>query len=519
MPNAKNLPFSFAMNINTQSEDGGVDLPAQRDDCFSIAMMGDFSNSTDKINISDRHFIAIDRFNFDEIMQSLAPNLSLAMDNSDPSSSSDENNINLSLNSLKDFQPGNLYKNVPVFNQLRDLRKRLNNPATFKQAMLEMDLPETASTDKEVPREVQQNLTQPESESPSSIESGTSLLDSIMDETADRLEQSADQTPSTDSKTKSLVDVFIRQAVGSRKTLSRDARQDELVASVDDIIAQQMRNLLHHPQFQALESLWRSVYFVVKRIRSGKAVKLYLFDVNEDELIADLAAEDVTHSQLYQQFCDNTAGDINWNLIIGDYRFGADIDDMLRLSQIGLIAQQAGAHFVAAANENLIGCPSFATTPKARDWQDDDQSTQQAWTLLRQSPVAQSISLALPRFLLRMPYGNKTIPVTAFAFEEMPDHPDHSNYLWGNPAFLKAEQFARTFLTSGSDMNYAKAVTVEDLPIHYFEKGGQTLVKPCAEIPLTDSGASKMIAQGLIPLWSVKNADRIHSGDFHSISE
>ena len=324
MPNAKNLPFSFAMNINTQSEDGGVDLPAQRDDCFSIAMMGDFSNSTDKINISDRHFIAIDRFNFDEIMQSFAPNLSLAMDNSDPSSSSDENNINLSLNSLKDFQPGNLYKNVPVFNQLRDLRKRLNNPVTFKQAILEMDLPETVSTDKEVPREVQQNLTQPESESPSSIESGTSLLDSIMDETADRLEQSADQTPSTDSKTKSLVDVFIRQAVGSRKMLSRDARQDELVASVDDIIAQQMRNLLHHPKFQALESLWRSVYFVVKRIRSGKAVKLYLFDVNEDELIADLAAEEVTHSQLYQQFCNNTANDINWNLIIGDYRLSSN---------------------------------------------------------------------------------------------------------------------------------------------------------------------------------------------------
>jgi len=40
MPNAKNLPFSFAMNINTQSEDGGVDLPAQQDACFSIAMMG-----------------------------------------------------------------------------------------------------------------------------------------------------------------------------------------------------------------------------------------------------------------------------------------------------------------------------------------------------------------------------------------------------------------------------------------------------------------------------------------------
>jgi type VI secretion system protein ImpC len=101
----------------------------------------------------------------------------------------------------------------------------------------------------------------------------------------------------------------------------------------------------------------------------------------------------------------------------------------------------------------------------------------------------------------------------------MPDHPNHNDYLWGNPAFLKAEQIARTFLTSGWVMNYANAMTAEDLPVHYFEQAGQTQVKPCAEIPLTDSGASKMIAQGLIPLWSVRNADRIHSGDFHSIRE
>ena len=449
-------------------------------------MMGDFSNSTDKPNISDRNFIAIDRFNYNEILASLTPRLSLSIDDSGPVS--DNNSINVSIKSLKDFQPDNLYKNVPVFSQLRDLRSRLNNPATFKQAMLEMDLPEKASTEKKAPPEVPEKSTKPRSEAPSPIVSGSSLLDSIMDETAGRLEQNADETLSTtESKTKSLVNVFIRQAIGTRKTLSRDARQDELVASVDDIIAQQMRNLLHHPQFQALESLWRSVYFVVKRVRSGKAVKLYLLDVNKDELAADLAADDATQSQLYQQFCDSSAGDINWNLIIGDYRFGADIDDMLRLSQIGIIAQQAGAHFIAAANENLIGCSSFATTPKAGDWQNEiDQSSEQAWTLLRQSPVAKSISLALPRFLLRMPYGNKTMPVTAFAFEEMPDHPNHDDYLWGNPAFLKAEQIARTFLSSGWDMNFANAMTAEDLPIHTFDQAGQTQVKACAEIPLTD---------------------------------
>ncbi len=49
----------------------------------------------------------------------------------------------------------------------------------------------------------------------------------------------------------------------------------------------------------------------------------------------------------------------------GDYRFGADIDDMLLLSQLGAIAQQAGAHFISAADEKLVGCASFAETPES----------------------------------------------------------------------------------------------------------------------------------------------------------
>ena len=523
MSNSKNMPFSVPMYINAKGKEGDPALQAQQDECFSIAMIGNFGGSKAKLNISDRSFIEIDRFNFDETLSSLAPLLSFPMGKSGsvshPDSSYNNVNIDLSPKSLEDFQPDNLYEQIDVFSQLRDLRKRLNNSATFKQAMQEMDLPEDVTT-QEQPGE-QESLTQPKTDEPLPTVSNTSLLDSIMDETAGQLEQSTDRTPpAIDSKTKSLVGMLIREAVGTRKTLSRDSRQDELVTYVDDIIAHQMRDVLHHPQFQALESLWHCVYFLVKRVRSEKAVKLYLLDVSRDELASDLAVDDVTQSQLYRQFCDNAAGDINWSLIIGDYRFGADIDDMLQLSQIGIVAQQAGAHFIAAANENLIGCDAFAEAPQASDWKNKVKpSIEEAWTLLRQSPIAKSISLALPRFLLRMPYGNKTIPVTAFAFEEMSDNPKHEDYLWGNPAFLKATQMARAFEDSGWDMNLANSMTVEDLPIHYVQQAGQTEVKPCAEISLTDTGASKMIAQGLIPLWSVKNTDRIQSGNFHSISE
>ena len=521
MSDSKKLPFNFTLNINTQDGTTSEALQEQRDIPFCIAMMGNFSGrepGSEKTNLSDRIFIEIDRYNYDEVLASMVPQLSLSLnDNSDST-------VDVPLHSLKDFQPDNLYKNVEVFGQLRDLRDRLNNPETFKKAMEEISIQEEVD---EVPSQeasvTPEKLPQQTTEEQSPEEPAGSLLDSILDETEGRSRHSAEITQSAAQPVpgkKSLVDTFIQQVAAGRKTVSRDARQDDLVASVDEAIAEQMRRLLHNPQFQALEAVWRAVHFMVKRIRSGKAVKLYLLDVSRNELASDLAADDVTQSQLYKQFCDTSVGDISWSLIIGDYRFGADIDDMRLLSQLGAIAQQASAHFIAAADEKLLGCTSFAETPKTDHWlYETSQPVNEAWALLRKSPVAKTISLALPRFILRTPYGSKAAPVKAFAFEEMSGRPEHEDYLWGNPAFVKAEQIARAFMESGWEMQLANVMNTEDMPVHYYEEGGLSMIKPCAEIPLTDTGASKMIAQGLIPLWSVKNRDRIHSGDFHSIGE
>lgn len=519
MSDSKKQPFTLAMKINTRSETTGEALREQQDKPFCVAMMGNFSGRqgvTEEATISARHFVEIDRYNYDEVLASMKLQLSLlpALDNASP--------VNVPLHSLKDFHPDNLYKNVDAFGELRQLRDQLKNPQTFHQAMQELGLPlvedeVAAPQDSETAEKLQPQSTEKLPEPAS----GGRLIDSILEETESRSRHSAETSKAQAQGTKSLVDTLIQQLVAhKRNTVSRDPRQQELVASIDEQITLLMRSLLHNPKFQALEALWRGVHFMVKRIPGNRSMKLYLFDVNREELALNLDVDDVTQSALYKQFCDTSPGDIDWSLIIGDYRFGADIDDILLLSQLGIIAHQAGAQFIAAADENLVGCPSFATAPGVDDWQHEiSQPVSEAWALLRKSPVAKHICLALPRFMLRAPYGRKATPVKAFAFEEMSEPCEHEEYLWGNPAFLKAEQIARAFIENGWELHYANVMKTEDLPLHYYQQDGRTIVKPCAEIPLTDSGASKMIAQGLIPLWSVKNSDRVHSGDFHSIAE
>ncbi|MDN4502694.1 type VI secretion system contractile sheath large subunit [Alteromonadaceae bacterium BrNp21-10] len=520
MSDSKKPPIAISTSFNTQSESTAGNAPEQSREHFAIAMLGNFSGRQGagvNTNIDDRHFIAIDRYNYDDVFASMALQLTLCLD------SDSNNSVEVAFSSLKDFHPDQLYKNVAVFSQLRDLRARLNNPQTFKQAVEELGGFDQKQTE---PLKVAvEPIDEPKPQAQFSEEaSGGSFLDSIMQETQNRPSGNDEITNSStqaEKASQSKVDDFIGSLFTNKRGVkSRDPRQSEMLAAIDEEITLQMRRLLHHPQLQALEATWRAVQFMVKRIATDKSLKLYLLDVSAEEVAADLNVADASQSQLYKQFCDTAMGDIDWSLIVGDYRFGADIDDILTLSQLGFIAQQAGAQFMAAADENLVGCNGFSETANANKWLTTiSPAVEAAWAMLRKSPVAKHISLALPRFILREPYGSKTAPVKLFAFEEMSQPPQHDDYLWGNAAFLKAEQMARAFIKSGWSMQYANVKNTDDLPIHYYEDGGRTVVKPCAEILLSETGANKMLAQGLIPLWSFKDADRVHSGDFHSIAD
>lgn len=281
-----------------------------------------------------------------------------------------------------------------------------------------------------------------------------------------------------------------------------------------------MRDILHHADFQAIESAWRSLHFLVTRLETDSSLKIKILDITKQELQADLAVDDVSSSAIYKLFCDPTEGDAPWSILLGNYSFTDAIEDVLSLASMGTIAQQAGAPFIAAANDTLAGCKSFADAPACEDWNHarSDGFTR-AWQMLRQSSAAAYIALALPRFLLRLPYGKKSKPIDAFTFEEMPDEPCHTCYLWGNAAFVKAELLARNFKNRGWDMQTGEEYQTENLPVHYYQEDGETVSKPVAEILLTEKSAELIRRQGLTPLLSVRNMDAVRSADYRSLAE
>ncbi|MDH5446310.1 MAG: type VI secretion system contractile sheath large subunit [Gammaproteobacteria bacterium] len=509
MSDSRKYRTGFEMNIHQAGKDKAAnheindrqEIQGASDDPFFIAILGDFSGRDNSQNydvngIAKRRFIEIDRDNLDEVLAGFDINLQLWLDDDA------EEPIEIPIRELDDFHPDQLFENVEIFAQLRSLHRRLKNNKTFAEAAAELQQWSGFET----------KDTKKGSEVSSDV-SSINILDSIL---ATSQENPHSQNRDTGSE---LVDKLLKQIVAPYIEPRSDPRQDEMVAAVEQAIAAHMQFILHHPDFQAMEASWRSLAFMIRRIETGRKLKLFILDAASHEIEVDLSDDNITQTGLYRRFCDPAPGDVPWGLIVGNYQYTDRVEDIMTLLQMGAVARKARALFITGARETLVGCESFAVTPDVDDWNYQlEPEVQTAWSLLRDSDEAEYLSMVVPGFLLRVPYGQKSKPIESFAFEEMPEVHCHSCYLWGNGAFIKAEQLARAFSHSGWDMNPADAHQIERLPLHFYIEEGEQTAKPCAEVQLTEQGGRRVLQQGLIPLWSVKNKDSIRSGDFHSLA-
>lgn len=306
------------------------------------------------------------------------------------------------------------------------------------------------------------------------------LLEAMLDEAAPepaRVEEATDLA------------AFIKKVTAGHVVEREDPRQQQHRAAVDNVASRAMRAILHHPAFQALEAAWRAVDLVVRRLETGEFLKVYILDATLEELVADPQG-------LLKLFA---APGRDWALIAGNYTFRTTAVHAAALRRLGQAAQAANAPFLAEASLPSDGVP-------------------EEWALLRGSPEARWIGLALPRFLLRLPYGANTSPIESFPFEEMPVS-EHANYLWANPAFGCAVLLGQSFTKEGWKMRPDANRTLSGLPLHTYTSDGETQLKPCAEVLMKDKDAEYLMEQGIMPLATMKGQDAALLVRFQSISD
>jgi type VI secretion system protein ImpC len=415
--------------------------------------------------------VEIDPDNFEEVMARLGAGFELT---------AGEAPVELRFRELDDFHPDHLYASLPLFQTLRQTRAELANPATFRAMAARLRPDPTSSSSAPAAR-------------------GGSLLDQIAEQTA------VVQKPALDSD--ESWDNVIRRIVTPHLTPKADPRQDELVGQVDAATGAVLRAILGHPDFQALEAAWRSVFFLLQRLETGVELKLYLIDLTREELMeAARAGRPLARD--------------GWSVAACLDSFSPGERDCEVLAGLAGIARQAGGPLLGGMDARLMGCESMAATPDPDDWKKPlDKADAEAWRQLRHHPDARWLGLAMPRFLLRLPYGQKTSPMEAFDFEEMPQTPAHEAYLWGSPAVACACLIGQAFNRRSWQMHPGLVSEVDGLPVHTYRQGSESLMTPPAETWLTDRVAERIADEGVMPLASSKNGDSALLMRFQSVAD
>ncbi len=464
---------------------------------FRIAVFGDFSGRSNRgVKESPRaaKALGVDVDNFDEVLKRCSPALRI------PVPGDSQRTMPVRFSSFDDFHPDALLSRLPAFERLLELRTRLKNPATFAGAAAEL----TGSRPTEAPKPKAMPAANRAPDVGSLI--GGSLLDRIV--------EGSEPGGQPDE-----LQAFVNRAIAGYVVPGKAQGQDEMVGQLEQGISGTLRRVLHHPDFQALEAAWSAVRFLIRRLESNSDLQIYLLDISRQELADDLNnAKDLRATGFYHQAITGMAGDEPWALLVANYSFGPTPEDVELLARIAMVAAQAGAPFLAGADPAVLGCESLAGIPEPREWK-PEAAASEFWKTLRQLPESSYVGLVMPRFLLRLPYGQQTEPIETFPFEEMPPVPEHGRYLWGSPALAVACLLAQAFENAGWDMRAGSIREISSLPLYVYRRDGESISQPCAEGLLTDEAAEAISDRGIMPLLSSKDGDRILLARFHSVAD
>lgn len=294
----------------------------------------------------------------------------------------------------------------------------------------------------------------------------------------------------------------------------KKALVDRMIAEIDAKLSLQMDEILHHAEFQSLESSWRGLKLLVDRTDFRENIKLEIINASKQDLLDDFEdSPEITQSGLYKHIYTAEYGQFGGQpvgALIANYFFDPSAPDIKTLQYVSNVASMSHAPFIAAAGPRFFGLESFTGMPDLKDLKDHFDGPQFAkWQSFRQQEDARYVGLTVPRFLLRNPYDPEENPVKTFVYKENVAN-SHEHYLWGNTAYTFASRLTDSFAKFRWCPNIIgpqSGGAVEDLPLHHFESMGEIETKIPTEVLVSDRREFELADEGFIALTMRKGSD------------
>lgn len=290
---------------------------------------------------------------------------------------------------------------------------------------------------------------------------------------------------------------------------------DHHIAELDSQISRQLDAVMHHPEFQQVESLWRGLKHTVDKTDFRQNVKLEILDLSKEDLRQDFEdSPEIIQSGLYKQtYIDeyDTPGGEPIAALISSYEFDASAQDVALLRNISKVSAAAHMPFIGSVGPKFFLKDSMEEVAAIKDIGNYfDRAEYIKWKSFRDTDDARYIGLTMPRVLGRLPYGPDTVPVRSFNYVEEVKGPDHEKYLWTNASFAFAANMVRSFINNGWCVQIRgpqAGGAVQDLPIHLYDLGTGNQVKIPSEVMIPETREFEFSNLGFIPLSYYKNRD------------
>ncbi|HSW08712.1 type VI secretion system contractile sheath large subunit [Aquabacterium sp.] len=311
-----------------------------------------------------------------------------------------------------------------------------------------------------------------------------------------------------------------QQALSQTKLIGSDVLVsiEAMIAEIDKKLSEQVNSILHHNDFQKLESAWRGLHYLVNNTETDEMLKIRVMNITKVDVHKTLKRFKGTawdQSPLFKKVYEEEYGQFGgepFGCLMGDYYFDQSPQDVEMLTEMSKVCAAAHAPFIAAASPTVMQMNSWQELANPRDLTKIFGTPEYAgWRSLRESDDARYLGLAMPRFLSRLPYGAKTNPVEEFNFEEETGGGDHSKYTWTNAGYAMAVNINRSYKLYGWGTcirGIESGGAVEGLPTHTFptDDGGVDMKCP-TEIAISDRREAELAKNGFMPLVHRKNSD------------
>jgi len=329
--------------------------------------------------------------------------------------------------------------------------------------------------------------------------------------------------PKTDeakSAVEQAVQTLAQQALANTALRSTDAVRtiEAMIAALDKRLTEQVNKIIHHEDFQKLESAWRGLHYLVNNTETDEQLKIRVMNVSKQELGKTLKRYKGTawdQSPLFKKLYEEEYGQFGgepYGALVGDYHFDHTPPDVELLGELSKLAASAHAPFITGASPSVMQMESWQELANPRDLTKIFTTPEYAaWRSLRESDDARYLAMCMPRFLARLPYGAKTSPVDEFDFEEDTAGATHAKYSWANAAYAMAVNINRSFKSYGwcsRIRGIESGGAVENLPTHSFpsDDGGVDMKCP-TEIAISDRREAELSKNGFLSMIHRKNSD------------